>query len=114
MIAGFDVCIYPFKQDDLLDTINPVKIYEYLAVNKPIIAVESAETKPLARQKGVYCYRDREKLRALSTQIPAAPLEEESQRRQFIADNCWRARGRIVEEYLPLSIENAEIKRGKQ
>lgn len=113
VIAGFDVCIYPFKQDGLLDTINPVKIYEYLAVNKPVIAVESAETRLLAKQKGVYCYRDYEMLQVLSKQTLNAPFAEETQRRQFISDNCWDARGQIVEKYLPVSNRERMNKRGK-
>ena len=34
----------PIQKGPILDTINPVKIYEYLAVNKPVIAVRSRET----------------------------------------------------------------------
>lgn len=36
--ARFDVCWMPFRQTDLTEAINPVKIYEYLALGKPVVA----------------------------------------------------------------------------
>lgn len=42
-IRSFDVCLYPFKRTAFIDTINPVKIYEYLAENKPVLAADSLE-----------------------------------------------------------------------
>jgi len=38
LAAQFDVCWMPFRQTDLTDTINPVKIYEYLALGKAVVA----------------------------------------------------------------------------
>jgi len=38
LAAQFDVCWMPFCQTDLTEAINPVKIYEYLALGKPVVA----------------------------------------------------------------------------
>ena len=38
-----DVCIIPFKIDKLVDSINPLKIYEYLAMVKPVVATNMKE-----------------------------------------------------------------------
>ncbi len=38
LIANFDVTIIPHKVDQLTQSMNPLKIYEYLAAGKPIIA----------------------------------------------------------------------------
>jgi glycosyltransferase involved in cell wall biosynthesis len=38
LAARFDVCWMPFRQTDLTEAINPVKIYEYLALGKPVVA----------------------------------------------------------------------------
>ncbi len=39
VLAGdFDVCWIPFRKCNATDTINPVKVYEYLAMGKPVVA----------------------------------------------------------------------------
>lgn len=80
-ITFFDICLYPFKQDELLDTINPVKIYEYLAYNKPILAVSSRE---IAEFKNlVYEYHNYDELVALSHKTLAAPFKDEAEKKPF-------------------------------
>jgi glycosyltransferase involved in cell wall biosynthesis len=34
----FDVCIMPFIVNDLIKDVNPVKVYEYLSMGKPVVA----------------------------------------------------------------------------
>ncbi len=38
LAASFDVCWVPFKVDNKTSSINPVKVYEYLAMGKPVVA----------------------------------------------------------------------------
>jgi len=49
-IAHFDVCIIPFKLNPLTLATNPVKIYEYLAVGRPVVSTVLPE---LAELEGV-------------------------------------------------------------
>jgi hypothetical protein len=37
-IKIFDVCLIPFKQDEVAFNSDPIKIYEYLALGKPIVS----------------------------------------------------------------------------
>ncbi|MGC9359915.1 MAG: glycosyltransferase family protein [Anaerolineae bacterium] len=37
-IAAFDVCLLPRKQSDLTRHMDPIKIYEYLSLGKPVVA----------------------------------------------------------------------------
>ena len=39
-IKAFDVCINPFVVDELSDSVDPLKMYEYLATGKPIVSVK--------------------------------------------------------------------------
>ena len=39
-ITQFDVCINPFKVDQVSRSVNPLKVYEYLACGKPVVSVE--------------------------------------------------------------------------
>jgi glycosyltransferase involved in cell wall biosynthesis len=42
-LAGFEVCLYPFANNKLTESVNPVKIYEYLAAGKEVIATPTRE-----------------------------------------------------------------------
>lgn len=57
-IAGFDVGIVPFKCDDVSKNVSPLKAYEYLAMDKPVVSVSmpALEDDPVA--KGVIFTRD--------------------------------------------------------
>lgn len=41
----YDVALLPFKKNDLSDTVSPVKIFEYMAAGKPIVATDLFECK---------------------------------------------------------------------
>ena len=38
LIKNFDICLLPFKINDVSKYSNPIKIYEYLALGKPVLA----------------------------------------------------------------------------
>jgi teichuronic acid biosynthesis glycosyltransferase TuaH len=42
-LESFDVCIMPFLINSLVQDVNPVKIYEYLAAGKPVVATSYDE-----------------------------------------------------------------------
>lgn len=97
-IMHFDVCLYNFKQTPLLDTINPVKIYEYLAMNKPVLAVESVETKQYENELMLYkC--DEDILFYLSNEIKK-PFNDDISIEKFIYENSWEMRVQRIEQIL--------------
>ena len=91
MINSFDVCLYPFKAGPLLDTINPVKIYEYLAANKPVIAIENKEISVFGSL--IYLYRSYSELTQICKQSIPSPFQTETERLAFIGGNNWEHRG---------------------
>ena len=42
-LKTFDVCIIPFRKTELTLCTNPVKVYEYLAAGKPVVATDLPE-----------------------------------------------------------------------
>ncbi len=50
-IKAFDVCIIPFKQGSIAETTNPVKIFEYFALGKPVVATPMNELTPFANDR---------------------------------------------------------------
>lgn len=104
-IAAFDVCLYPFKQIPLIETINPVKIYEYLAENKPVIAVDSTEIRRFGNL--VYRYADRTELSILATKELANPFPNAALCKEFVAANSWEERGRGVRAAIKTMIKGS-------
>ncbi len=47
-INNFDVCINPFRVDDVSKSVSPLKVFEYLAMKKPVI---SAKMESLAKEE---------------------------------------------------------------
>lgn len=97
-ICHFDVCLYNFKQIPLLDTINPVKIYEYLAMNKPVLAVESRET--IQFKDKLMLYKSDEELLMHINSDFKEPFLDDAEIKQFIYENSWEKRVEIIEETL--------------
>lgn len=97
LIQTFDVCLYPFLKNELLDTIDPVKIYEYLAMNKPVLAVRSPETEKFGEL--VTQYSKSEELWALAGMDLKKPFGTEKERLKFIRENCWETRFKIIENF---------------
>jgi glycosyltransferase involved in cell wall biosynthesis len=44
-VKDFDVCIIPFRIYELTNSVNPTKVYEYLASGKPVITTSLPELK---------------------------------------------------------------------
>ncbi len=47
-VASFDVCLIPFRKGPIADTTNPVKVFEYFALGKPVLSTQVAELEPFA------------------------------------------------------------------
>ncbi len=47
-IDRFDVCLIPFRSGAIAETTNPVKVYEYFALGKPVVSTPLAELEPYA------------------------------------------------------------------
>lgn len=98
IIKNFDVCLYNFKKSELLDTINPVKVYEYLAANKPVLAVESMET--LKLKQYLMIYNEKKEIGQWMSQPIKRPFRTEEERKEFIRKNGWKARAQEINQIL--------------
>lgn len=82
--------LLPFRIDDLTRAVDPVKLYEYVALGKPILAAHWPALDRFA--PFVTFYRDPAELAELvrSRSIPAPPPAEA--RAAFLAPQTWRVR----------------------
>lgn len=99
-LQEFDVATIPFKLTDLIKATNPVKVYEYLAAGKPVVATDIPELEAFADV--VYIAKTR---RGFLNKVKKALKEKDNnvKKRQGIArENTWEKRGETL---------NLEIKR---
>ncbi len=94
-IRCFDVCLYPFKRGPLLDTIDPVKIYEYLSENKPVIAADNLEMEKY--RDYLYTYQTKgEFLKLCRKDSLRCPFDDQKSQKEFFLANSWQQRGNAV------------------
>jgi len=103
-IAGFDVALSPFRAGAVRRAVNPLKVYEYLALGKPVVStpLESLRGEPIADSirmaestpEFVRAIRE-----ALAQDNPAARMA----RRRAVAPYTWDALGEQVERILEAS-----------
>ena len=91
-LAGFDVCLIPFKVTPLTLATNPVKVYEYLSAGKPVVGTALPELKQFGDL--VYCAADAQAFltcvaRALDEPLQAALVQ---QRIEFVREQTWQKR----------------------
>lgn len=89
-LAPMDVCTMPFRDIPVARSMNAVKIYEYLAAGKPVVAPSLPETQPLADLGLIATYRTNGESFSLledAVRSPAVPA-----RFEFAARNTWSQR----------------------
>ncbi len=98
LLWNFDVCIIPFLVNDITQATNPVKFYEYLYGEKPVVAPELSELKPFA---GVsYLARGREEFLSQLDRALAEPADDprRPERRRIAEANDWNVRYRAIDD----------------
>jgi glycosyltransferase involved in cell wall biosynthesis len=45
LLKGIDVCVNPYKPDDVAKHASPLKLYEYLAAGKPVVSTDMPEAR---------------------------------------------------------------------
>ncbi len=98
IMSTFDVCIMPFIVNDLVKSVNPVKIYEYLAMDKPVLTIEYPEI--LKFEKYVYLYKSYEEFE--SQLKKALNAGSNNDRVEFAFANSWYSRVKEMENLINL------------
>lgn len=92
-VAESACLIMPFEVNELIRSVDPVKLYEYINLNKPIVSVEYDEIRRF--EPFVHFYRSTEELVEVLRLLIAdgfARKYTDHQRMAFLTENTWRSR----------------------
>ncbi|WP_067931830.1 glycosyltransferase [Alicyclobacillus kakegawensis] len=98
-LAGFAATLFCFRASELTEGVNPVKVYEYIAAGREVIATPNRETGALARL--LWLARTPDEAAAALRRILAGERRcTGSARESFLAANSWKQRVDVMEASL--------------
>jgi hypothetical protein len=94
----FDVCLIPFKKDEVADSCNPMKLWEYLSAGKPVVYSNLVECNGL---DGVYEANDENAMIEKINLVLSENSPELIKKRMNIAyENSWGFRAKLFKNEL--------------
>lgn len=95
-----DCLAMPFVVNELIEAVDPVKLYEYINFNKNILCVKYPEVERF--DPFVYFYTDYETYKQQLTALMEADHVKytDAQRKSFLSENSWVSRVQIIEKLL--------------
>lgn len=99
-LSNIDVCLIPFKINNITLASNPIKMYEYLAAGKPVVSTALPEVVRNASDL-VYIGTDEEDfLRKVEAAVKENSNEATHERVEFAKKNSWENRVDVIEQLL--------------
>lgn len=96
IMRAFDVCIVPHQVTPFTESLNPIKLWEYLAAGKPIVSTDVAGFRDFPQHvrlaEGAEAF-----YQAVQAALREAPERSEA-RRQEATPHSWEARLDMIEE----------------
>ncbi|ABZ83392.1 glycosyl transferase, group 1 family protein, putative [Heliomicrobium modesticaldum Ice1] len=90
-VRCFDVCLSPFRLNELTMSVNPVKVYEYLAAGKPVISTALPEVLPFSPIVTV-CEGAEAFVASIETAFAEDSPEKQAERMALARQHSWDAR----------------------
>ena len=101
LLKGVDICLNPYKADDVATHASPLKLYEYLAAGKPVVSTEMPEARKFGADVRVAATKEAF-LKACEdalTTLPE-PVAAVERRIEAAAKHSWKNRFAAVNEIL--------------
>jgi hypothetical protein len=101
IMGKFDCLIMPFQVTPLIESVDPVKLYEYINFGIPIVSVYYDEIARFA--PFVHFYRSHEEALDIVSQLAAGELGREyteEERRAFLLANTWIERASVASKLM--------------
>lgn len=105
-ISQFDVCILPHAVNSMTDNMNPLKVFEYLALGKPVVSTDVAGVRMF--QGDIEIARSSEEfIEAIEKSLAENSPEREKKRINRVRNHTWTDR---IDEMMRLSLNALKAK----
>lgn len=91
LMCDFDVGLIPFKVNDLTNSVDPIKYYEYKALGLPIISTDFGEMRFRKADDGIFICKSTKDARK-TTESAISFKQDQASRVQFAMQNTWEVR----------------------
>jgi teichuronic acid biosynthesis glycosyltransferase TuaH len=100
-VSDFDILLMPFKVTELILSVDPVKLYEYVFFDKPIVSVWYPEINKFSNYVNFYTNHE-ELISILSRFVSCGVVKKYSleARNLFVEENTWAQRVACIEDTL--------------
>ncbi|MCL6632200.1 MAG: glycosyltransferase [Alicyclobacillus herbarius] len=105
-LAGFTATLFPFVPSPLTESVNPVKVYEYIAAGREVIATPNRETAAMERLLWLAA-SPAEAAAALGRILTGEKRCRGPLREQFLAENSWAERVNVIEQAIRVHLATA-------
>lgn len=107
-LRSFDVCHIPFLLNEVTAATDPVKLYEYLSLGKPVVSTSLSE---LEYCKDLVLLADQapEYAAALDRALAMTSESDQERRRQFARNNTWLSRVAAMNEAITAAMPNITV-----
>lgn len=91
-IAASDICLLPAQDNDIMRDIVPIKMYEYLAMGKPVISTKlKGVMLEFGEDNGVIYVNSPEKVLERANQMSNIEIKQEGKKARRFAEKCdWK------------------------
>ena len=100
-LKDMDCLIMPFKLNDIIRDVDPVKLYEYISMGKPVISVYYNEVKYF--EDFVFFYRSPKGLEQIINALKQKKINQkynQESQQVFLEKNSWKKRYDDIKKYL--------------
>ena len=99
VMLSSDILIMPFKVTELIKSVNPVKLYEYIYSCKPIITVQYGESEKFSDFVYLYENSNKQSFESCIKQIMDNGMNSKNSKEtciDFVKDNTWNKRAKDI------------------
>jgi glycosyltransferase involved in cell wall biosynthesis len=98
-LSQFDIGIIPFKVDSITQTMNPLKMYEYMAVGLPIVSTDLPEARPFSEVIRISKTHE-EFVNLIENELRTNSQEKIQRRIEIAKENSWEKRADQISQII--------------
>lgn len=107
ILAGWNICMLPYKVNDLTNAIQPLKLKEYLATGREVVSTPIQETKMMSSMIHL-AMTDKGWCQVISSLLNAKTNSDKEKIRKLLRDENWAHKASLFTDYIN-EILNAQL-----